>query len=234
MKIAKVIPILKSSDPTILKNYRPVSLLPAFSKLLEKIVYDKLMTFLKSNNLLYKHQYGFRQKHSTVHPIIHLLNHCAASSSKPDPEYTLAVLCDLSKAFDVINHDILLNKLDKYGIRGIAKDWFKSYLSERYQFVEIDGHRSQRTPISIGVPQGYILGPLLFLIYVNDIGNSCQGDILSFADDTTMYTSHSNLALLHENANKQINELSLNAKKTKYIIIRPKYKKQDLNQYSVS
>jgi retron-type reverse transcriptase len=207
MKIAKVIPIHKSSDPRILKNYRPVSLLPAFSKLLERIVYEKLMKFLSAKNTLYRHQYGFRPKHSTTHPIIHLLNYCATSMAKPDPEFTLAVLCDLSKAFDVINHEILLTKMNNYGIRGIAQNWFRSYLSDRQQFVEIDGKISERVPINIGVPQGSILGPLLYLIYVNDIGNSCTGNILSFADYTTLYTSNSNLNKLFENANEQVNDL---------------------------
>ena len=131
MKIAKVVPIYKSSDSTILKNYRPVSLLPAFSKLLETIVFKQLMSFLTEQNILYDHQYGFRPKHSTIHPIIHVFNHCASSSSKHDPETTLAILCDLSKAFDVINHDILLSKMNKYGIRGLENDWFKNYLSGR-------------------------------------------------------------------------------------------------------
>ena len=242
MKIAKVIPIYKTSDQMNLKNYRPVSLLPAFSKLLEKIVYDKLMNFLIKKNLLYKHQYGFRPKHSTIHPIIHLLNRCASASSKPEPECTLAVLCDLSKAFDVINHDILFNKMNTYGIRGIANEWFMSYLSERQQFVEIDGIRSSLSPIRIGVPQGSILGPLLYLIYVNDIGNSCKGNILSFADDTTLCTSHSDLSQLYFDANLQINalyqwfcsnRLSLNAMKTKYIVLRPKHMRQDLTPYSI-
>ena len=151
------------------------------------------MTFLTNKAVLYKYQHGFRPKHTTIHPIIHLLNHCASSISKTDPEFTLAVLCDLSKAFDVIDHDILLGKLHNYGIRGLANEWFRNYLSERQQFVEIDGEKSQMALIQIGVPQGSILGPLLYLIYVNDICNSCQGNILSFADDTTLYTSHSNL-----------------------------------------
>ena len=159
--------------------------------------------------------------------------------SKPDPEFTLAVLCDLSKAFDVINHEILLNKMNNYGIRGIAHDWFGSYLSDRQQFVEIDGNLSERVPIKIGVPQGSILGPLLYLIYVNDIGNSCRGNILSFADDTTLYTSNSNLHELYANANVQVNDLyqwfcsnrlSLNSNKTKYILLRPKHMRENLSR----
>jgi len=213
-----------------------------FSKLLERIVYDKLMQFLIAKNILYKHQYGFRPKHSTTHPIIHLLNHCATSMSKSDPESTLAVLCDLSKAFDVINHDILLKKMHNYGIRGIAHEWFESYLSDRQQFVEMDGNTSEKVPIRIGVPQGSILGPLLYLIYVNDIGNSCMGNILSFADDTTLFMSHSNLKELHANANILTNDLyqwfcsnrlSLNASKTKYIVLRPKHMREDLSRYSI-
>ncbi len=118
MKIAKVIPIFKASDPTLLQNYRPVSLLPAFSKILEKIMFNKLMSFLNQHNILYKHQYGFRPKHATIHPLMHLLNKCAEADNSHPKEMTLAILCDLSKAFDVINHDILMQKLDFYGIRG--------------------------------------------------------------------------------------------------------------------
>ena len=140
MKVAKVIPIHKSSDPSILKKYRPVSLLPAFSKLLEISMYDKLMTFLTNKAVLYKHQYGFRPKHTAIHLIVYFLNHCASSISKTDHEFTLAVLCDLSKAFYVIYHDILLRKLNNYGIRGLANESFRNYLSERQQFVEFYGN----------------------------------------------------------------------------------------------
>ena len=156
-------------------------------------MYKKIISYLNSNNILFKHQYGFRTKHSTLHPIIHLLNHCAESSNKSDPEFTLAIFCDLSKAFDVISHDILHKNLNTYGIRGIANQWFKSYLTQRTQFVEIDKNKSNPLPIQCGVPQGSILGPLLYLIYVNDIYNSCTGNIVSFADDTTLYTSHSDI-----------------------------------------
>ena len=149
-------------------------------------MYDRVITYLNSQNILYKHQYGFRSNHSTIHPIIHLLNHCAEYTNTNIPEYTLAVLCDLSKTFDVINHDILLKKLNVYGIRGIVNKWFASYLCDRSQFVDIDGNTSSSQSISCGVPQGSILGLLLYLIYVNDIHRSCNSNILSSADDMTL------------------------------------------------
>ena len=205
-------------------------------------MFNKVSQFLNLSNLFYKHQYGFRASHSTIHPIIHLLNHCAESTNHSNPEYTLAIFCDLSKAFDVISHDILLSKLNSYGIRGIANQWFNSYLSNRYQYVEIDGHKSAYSEINCGVPQGSILGPLLYLIYVNDIGFSCNGKILSFADDTTIVVSDSNIDQLYNRANLLINNLfewfcsnrlSLNANKTKYIVIRPTSLRGDLSKKDI-
>ena len=121
------------------------------------------------------------------------MNHCAEHTNTNIPEYTLAVLCDLSKDFDVINHDILLKKLNVYGIRGIVNKWFASYLCDRSQFVDIDGNTSSSQSISCGVPQGSILGPLLYLIYVNDIHKSYISNILSFADDMTLFVSNSDI-----------------------------------------
>jgi hypothetical protein len=149
-------------------------------------------------------------------------------------------LCDLSKAFDVISHEILLRKLNYYGIRGTVNSCFESYLSHRKQFVDI--HKSATKSIICGGPQGSILGSLLYLIYVNDIGNSCEGDILSFADDTTLYMSNSNLNKLFSDVNIQINnlfqwfcanKLSLNANKTKYILIRPRQKQCNLSALKI-
>jgi hypothetical protein len=162
---------------------------------------------LNTNNLFFKHQYGLLENHSTVHPILHLLNQCALSTNHPESEFTLAIFCDLSKAFDVISHDILLSKLHCYGIRGIAHDWFKTYLADRVLYVEIDGHKSSRCQIKCGVPQGSILGPLLYLIYVNDICFSCNSSILLFADDTTIYVSDSNIDILFNNAKILLNSL---------------------------
>ena len=224
LKIAKVIPIHKSSDTDQLKNNRPISLLPAFSKKNEKIMFNKIMSFLDSQNILYKHQYGFRSKHSTIHPVLHLLNKCAQPK-----KYTMSIFCELSKAFDVINHKILIKKLEHYGIRGIAKNWLINYLTNRTQFVEIENTKSQIINIECGVPQGSILGPLLYLIYVNDIAKSTNANILSFADDTSLYLSDPKIDNLYEMANIELNKLyewfcanmlSLNPSKTKFIVMR--------------
>ena len=123
-------------------------------------MYYQLMGFLNANNILYRHQYGFGRNHSTIHPIIHLLNHCEEAASESPSEYTIASLCDLPKAFDVTNHDILLNKLHRYGIRETVNEWLKSYLRNKLQFVEMDRTISSSLPICFGVLQG----PLLYLI----------------------------------------------------------------------
>ena len=242
LKIAKVVPIYKASDNTSLNNYRPISLLPASSKLLEKIMFDKVMGFLNSHDVLYKQQYGFRPKHSTIHPIIHFLNHCAETNNEINTKCTLAIFCDLAKAFDVINHEILLKKLNRYGIRGIVNSWFRNYLANRKQFVMFQETHSPLMNIMCGVPQGSILGPLLYLIYVNDIPYSCDSKILSFADDTTLLISKPDLDSLFIEANREVNKLynwfcanklSLNAKKTKYVVIKPAYKRYVFTDRSV-
>ena len=191
-------------------------------------MYDKVISYLNANKLLYEHQYGFRSGYSTIHPIIYLLNHCSEATNKPNPDYTLAIFCDLSKAFDVIDHRILLHKLSAYGIRGLVNKWFASYLTDRCQYVHFETNSSSRQVISGGVPQGSILGRLLYLIFVNDIHKSCDSNILSFADDTTLYLSHNDIASLYSNANRHINnlydwfcanKLSLNAQKTTNILL---------------
>ena len=241
-KCAKVIPIFKAGDPSTLNNYRPISLLSSFSKIFEKAMYKKIMNFLVENNVLYRHQYGFRAKHSTIHPVLHLLNHCAEAINSSPSQLTLATFCDLSKAFDTISTDILLHKLNIYGIRGLANKWIESYLTNRTQYVNIDSHTSSCLPVRCGVPQGSILGPLLFLIYINDISASTTENILSFAEDTTIFLSDKDPEHLFHRANISLcaifnwfraNKLSLNATKTQYMVIQPHNRKQNISAYNL-
>ena len=222
LKLAKVIPIYKKDDPAQVTNYRPISLLPCISKILEKIVYKRLESFLSLNKILTPAQFGFRKKFSTDFAITKLLDKVVNSLS--EKKHIVALFMDLSKAFDTIDHDILLHKLYNYGIRGIVWSWIKSYLSNRQQYVSIDDIRSPVSLINCGVPQGSILGPLLFLIYINDIVNSSPTlSFILFADDTNILLSHKNLRELVNVMNSELenvsswfkcNKLSLNISKT--------------------
>ncbi len=205
-------------------------------------MYNKLISFLNCQNILYCHQYGFREKHSTIHPLIHLINQCASANNLNPKQHTMSIFCDLSKAFDVISPNILLKKLSYYGIRGMANQWFASYLSNRKQYVKIGNYSSDTEYINCGVPQGSILGPLLYLIYVNDISKATDASVLSFADDTSMFISDANLHTLYAKANVAMgnlydwfctNRLSLNPKKTKYIVFKGGTKKYDFSNLDI-
>ena len=161
-----VTPIFKKNENNEFKNYRPISVLTFFSKLLEKRMCKRLIKFIEKNKILTKHQYGFRANRSTELAIIELTDRITKAID--NGEYTIGIFLDLSKAFDTINHKILVQKLAHYGIRGITQLWFQDYLTNRKQIVKYNQVRSKEMVIKTGVPQGSILGSILFLLYIND------------------------------------------------------------------
>ena len=226
MKIAKVIPLFKKGDHLDTSNYRPISLLSTLSKILERIIYKRTMNFLKTHNVLTNSQFGFRKNHSTIHALLNFVDKVAHAID--DYSHMIGIFLDFSKAFDTINHKILLYKLSHYGIRGKALEWFRNYLSNRKQYVSLNQNNSSMEEIENGVPQGSLLGPLLFIVYINDFSRS--SDILSFilfADDSNVFFSHKNPDCLIQTVNSELkkvtqwiraNKLSLNIQKTKYML----------------
>ena len=240
LKIAKVVPIYKSKDKKDLTNYRPISLLPIFSKIFEKVVHKRLYKFLEKYDILYGSQYGFREGHSTLNAVTEFVSDVLKGFN--DRKMTLSVFLDLSKAFDTIDHDILLHKLNYYGIRGLALEWFKSYLYQRKQFVQYKNFDSETLQIECGVPQGSVLGPLLFIIYTNDLPKSVNfSKTILFADDTTIYSTGSDKNVLFRQIKEDLtslidwfraNKLSLNISKTNYVVFHPKRIKINDNIFS--
>ena len=187
-KVAKIIPLFKGGDRVNVNNYRPVSLLPLPGKLLEKIVHNRIVRFWEGNNFLSDNQGGFRKGHSTVSKIADLTDDLFKQINIGNT--TIAAFVDLRKAFDTVNTNILLKKLKFAGIRGAVFKWCANYLSDRQQCTLANGNKSTLQPISCGVPQGSVLGPLFFLVYVNDVQNAVgECGIKLYADDTVLYQS---------------------------------------------
>ena len=201
-KLANVIPLFKKGDHSEVNNYRPVSLLSCVSKLLERVVFKYVFNYLRDSNFLSKHQSGFQPGDSTVNQLTYLYH--VFSEALDNKKDVHIVFCDVRKAFDRVWHKGLLYKLRKAGIYGTLLAWFENYLKNRYQQVVIRGQKSEIGLIRAGVPQGSVLGPLLFLVYINDIASITQCNIKLFADDTSLYIEFDNSALAEEALNNDL------------------------------
>ena len=231
MKLANVVLLYKAKEKFLETNYWPISLLTTMSKLLEKIVYVRVYEFLNDNNELYESQYSFCSKHSCDNAVGEVVSRIVENLESGCT--SIAIFLDLSKAFDMLEHDLLLQKMEKYGIRGIVLDWFRSYLSDRKIRVKCkptstgQTQTSEEYPIEYGAPQGSCLGPLLFLIFCNDLRFNLEFlHSVQFADDTTLIIGHWNHRYLKYCIESDLekvqdwfnaNKLTLNLTKSNYM-----------------
>ena len=234
-KIGKITPIYKKGNRELIENCRPVSTLPIFGKIFEKIIHKRLYSYLVSMNIIPKTQFGFRKGHSTSHALNYSVN--VIKESQRHKKHVIGIFIDLSKAFDTLDHQILLNKLENSGIRGTPLSLFESYLSNRHQFTCVDGENSDLEKVKFGVPQGSVLGPLLFLLYVSDMLNCYHGtdcEFVLYADDTNLFVididresaiKKANIILENIIIYMRSNLLHINLNKCCYIHFDPKTRK---------
>ena len=233
IKTAKVVPVFKKDSKLDYSNYHPVSLLSNIEKILEKLMYKRLYTFLNNSNIIYNLQFGFRQQYSTSHALINITKNIRKGLD--DGNIGCGVSVDLQKAFDTVDHQILLAKLNHYGICGVSNDWFKSYLSNHNQYVSTNCFDSGLTSINCSIPQGSVLGPLLFLLYINDLNQAIKFcKVHHFTDDTNLLCLSNSIKKLNKLVNTDLkhlvnwlnaNKISLNVKKTEMVIFKSNQKK---------
>ena len=226
-KMARVLPIFKSEDKDDIDNYRPISIISAIAKVFGRLVHDQFYTYLSSNQLINPHQSGFRSTFSTLTSLLESTNDWCVNIDRG--LLNGVVFIDLKKAFHTIDYDILLSKLSAYGVDELALTWFRSYLTNRRQKCFVNGQFSRISTITRGVPQGSIIGPFLFLVYINDLPNCLnEGFPRMFADDTSIsYSSYNptdlenlmNSSLVNLNRWLIANKLSLNIAKTEFMVI---------------
>lgn len=228
LKIARITPIYKSGDKTDISNYRPISVLPIYSKIYERSMYTRLQSYVRINNILNCNQFGFLEQSNTLSATLNLTE--TIYTHLEAKKRTACIFIDLMKAFDCVDHKILIQKLEKYGILGNSLELLKNYLKNRKQYVYLNNKKSHLLTVKCGIPQGSILGPLLFSIYVNDIFDlPLNGKILLFADDAVIIYGETSLAELKDNMEHDLeiltswlqkNKFRLNIKKTNFIIFQ--------------
>ena len=241
-KEAKVAPLHKNGPHEEVNNYRPISILPVLSKVIEKHVHESLSDFLNQHELLHKTQSGFRAQHSCETALVNMID--LWLNAIDDSKMIGVVLVDFKKAFDLVDHQILLNKLEIYGIKDEALQWFNTYLTNRKQQVTINNSKSDFKHISCGVPQGSILGPLLFLLFINDLPLYTSNVFTDlYADDTTLYDIQYSMEQIEKNLQTALNKLhiwcrsngmSLNSSKTKVMLVTTNQKRQRLDNENLA
>ena len=241
LKTAKIIPLHKKDNKLDHINYRPIFLLSVFSKIYEKLIYSRIYSYLDKYNLIFSKQFSFRGGYSTNHAIISITEHIR--NLLDSGEFVCGIFIDLEKAFDTVHHDILCDKVKYYGLRGKVNDLLKSYLSNRKQFVTINGFDSELKDITCGVPQGSSLGPLLFLLYINDFRLCLERTSCGhFADDTFIIYNSKKLKTIETVINTELkqvikwlglNKLSLNTTKTELIFFHSKRRPIDYSSISI-